>query len=176
MLWPHSNGPELVLALWGLLRLLDDDVALNDGFEWGLFLATAFGTRHSRKEVRKRTVLFPEVHGCQDEVWERTQEAASLFDDDPNERCSRFRGQEHLHSAYVPLRSALHGVAHDRVARGRPGAGFTHSGGGVAVAREGEVDPPEFPLHGSRCPSPHREGIATRAKGGELFCGEHPRG
>ena len=135
-------APRLRPALGRLRLRLDDDVALNDGFEYGVFLAgNARGKRPSRKEVRKGTGPFPEVRGFHEEVWERTQKAASLFDDHPNAG-KWHRGRAHyFHCAHVTLRLATHRVAHDRVARGRPGAGFTHSGGRLAVAREGEVDP-----------------------------------
>ena len=162
----------------GRLRLrLDDDVSLNDGFEWGVFLVgNARDKRPSRKEVRKGTGPFPEVHGFHDEVWERTQRAASLFDDDPNAGKWLRQQAHYFHRAHVTLRRATHRVAHDRVARGRPGAGFTHSGGGLAVAREGEVDPPSSPSTGPVVPPPTAKGSPLELRGGELFCGEHPRG
>src|SRR5436190_12690289 len=91
-------APRLRPALGRLRLRLDDDVALSDGFEWGIFLAgNTRGKRPSRKEVRKGTGPFPEVHGFHDEVWERTQRAASLFDDDHGFR--RFAGADYKRNA-----------------------------------------------------------------------------
>src|SRR5947207_10395933 len=116
-------APRLPPALGRLRLRLDDDVPLNDGFEWGVFLVgNARDKRPSRKEVRKGTGPFPEVHGFHDEVWERTQRAASLFDDDPNAGKWLRQQAHYFHRAHVTLRRATHRVAHDRVARGRPGA------------------------------------------------------
>ena len=122
-------APRLRPALGRLRLRLDDDVALNDGFEWGIFLVgNARGKRPSRKEVRKGTGPFPEVRGFHEEVWERTQKAASLVDDHPNAG-KWHRGRAHyFHCAHVTLRLATHRVAHDRVARGRPGVGRMHHG------------------------------------------------